>query len=92
MEVQLQMLYRKENYLWKNKKVELTCVNTVINRLETSSCYCWKMGHEIEDTVKFSSAANPADQLKLTSAQSSAGILPVFLLALILKVHLLITG
>lgn len=84
------MLYRKENYLWKSKKVELTCVNTVINRLETTSC--WKMGHEIEDTVKFSSAANPADQLKLTSAQSSAGILPVFLLALILKVHLLITG
>lgn len=50
------------------------------------------MGREIEDTVKFSSAANPADQIKLTSAQSSAGILPVFLLALILKVHLLITG
>lgn len=65
------MLYRKENYLWKSKKVELTCVNTVINRLETTSCYCWKMGHEIEDTVKFSSAANPADQLKLSWNPSS---------------------
>lgn len=52
------------------KKVELTCINTGINRLETTSCYCWKMGHEIEDTGKFSSAANRSAKTHISTKLS----------------------